>query len=630
MNRTDDKTRTEDKAGRPPPPQHKRLSGQLKSVAGRPEKLFAGIPVSAGVAIGPVFGTSEPRAEITRQKIAASDIEAERARLEAAVVQSRKQVAKLRGRLAVLPEESQDEIAPLLDGYLQMLGNSRLLRGARRRIADTLLSAESAVFEEAEGIAGAIAGQALPGIADDERASIGRRAEEVREIARRLVRNLTRQPFRSFAGLPDGAILVSEALRPADAALLDPSRLAGVATEEGGAEGHTAVMLRALGVPAVLGAVGLAHAIRPGDLAVVDGASGTVALNPSPTRLAAARRAVAAFARERQKLARFRRLPAETLDGEAVELQANLELPVELPLIAQSGAQGIGLLRTEFLFMNREGVPDEDTQTESYRMVVEAMGGDPVTIRVLDWGGEKEIDALSSEGIVPEAADPNPALGLRGIRLLLRRVPLFETQLAAILRAAAAGPVRVMLPMVTNVAEVREARVIYERVARRLRRRGERLPDKLPPLGIMIETPGAALSSDALALEADFFAIGTNDLTAYTLAVDRAETELAELYDPLHPAVLRLVQFATEAALRMRMPVSVCGEIAANPRLTPLLLGLGLRSFSMNAGAVPRVKQAVRAVEIDACARFARRVMEQSDPAAIRDLVMTFGRTTPD
>jgi phosphotransferase system enzyme I (PtsI) len=359
---------------------------------------------------------------------------------------------------------------------------------------------------------------------------------------------------------------------------------------------------------------------------VVDGSTGAVVVNPAPATLAAARRAVTAFARERQKLARFRRLPAETLDGEVVELQANLELPVELPLIAQSGAQGIGLLRTEFLFMNREGVPDEDTQTESYRAVVEAMGGDPVTIRVLDWGGEKEIDALSTEGIVPEAADPNPALGLRGIRLLLKRPELLEVQFAAILRVAAHGPVRILLPMVTNVAEVREARVIYERVARRLRRRGERLPDKLPPLGIMIETPGAALSADALALEADFFAIGTNDLTAYTLAVDRAETELAELYDPMHPAVLRLVHFATEAALRMRMPVSVCGEIAANPRLTPLLLGLGLRSFSMNAGAVPRVKQAVRAVEIDACARFARRVMEQSDPAAIRDLVMTFGR----
>ncbi len=305
-----------------------------------------------------------------------------------------------------------------------------------------------------------------------------------------------------------------------------------------------------------------------------------------------------------------------------VELQANLEIPAELPLIAQSGATGIGLLRSEFLFMNRETLPDEADQYETYRTVIEAMGGDPVTIRVLDWGGEKDIEALQSEGVVPEVADHNPALGLRGIRLLLRETELFETQLAAILRASAAGPTRVLLPMVTTVAEVRAAREIYDRVARRLRRRGERLPDRLPPLGIMIETPGAALSADALALEADFFAIGTNDLAMYTLAVDRGETDVAALYDPLHPAVLRLVQFATEAALRMRMPVSVCGEMAANPRLTPLLLGLGLRSFSMNASAVPRVKQAVRGLNIDDCARFARRVMEQSDPVKIQELVM--------
>jgi phosphotransferase system enzyme I (PtsI) len=243
---------------------------------------------------------------------------------------------------------------------------------------------------------------------------------------------------------------------------------------------------------------------------------------------------------------------------------------------------------------------------------------------VLDWGGEKDIDALVARGLVPDTLDHNPALGVRGLRLLLRQPDLFETQLAAILRASRAGPVRVLLPMVTNVAEVRAAREIYERVARRLRRRGEKLPEKLPLLGIMIETPGAALSADALALEADFFAIGTNDLAMYTLAVDRAATEVAALYDPLHPAVLRLIQFAVEAALRLRMPVSVCGEMAANPRLTPLLLGLGLRSFSMNAGAVPRVKQAVRGVSIDDCARFARRVMEQSDPARIQELVMGF------
>ncbi len=611
----------------PPPQQHQRLARPaLAAPQTRPERVFHGIAVSAGVAIGSVFGTTEPEAIITRQKIQASDTGAEGARLEAAIVQSRKQLTKLRARLAVLPEESQSEIAPLIDAYTRMLGPSRLLRGVKKRIDETLLSAEAAVMSEADAIAAAIMAQAEPGLPAEDLAGLRRRADEIGEIARRLVRNLTRSPFRSFAGLPEGAILVAENLRPADAALLDPSRLAGVVTEEGGADGHTAVMLRALGVPAVLGAAGLAHAMQPGDVAVVDGIAGTVTLNPSAATMTTARRAVTAFARERQRYAKLRRLPAVTLDGVSVELQANLELPVELPLIVQSGAVGIGLLRTEFLFMNRETIPDEATQTESYRTIVEAMNGDPVTIRVLDWGGEKEIEALSLAGVVPEIADTNPALGLRGIRLLLRRPELLETQFAAILRASMAGSVRVLLPMVTTVGEVRAARDVYERVARRLRRRGERVPEKLPPLGIMIETPGAALSADALALEADFFSIGTNDLTAYTLAVDRAESDVAELYDPMHPAVLRLVQFATEAALRMRMPVAICGELAAAPKLTPLLLGLGVRSLSMNASAVPKVKQVIRSVDIDACVRFARRVMEQGDAERIRAMVEGFGR----
>ncbi len=594
-----------------------------KADAPRAERVLTGIAISPGIAIGPAFGAGESPTDIVRRSIAAEDVPAQTARLDAAIAQSRKQLTKLRARLAVLPEDSQAEIAPLIDAYLQMIGASRLVRGIRRRIADSLVAAETAVADETETQAAALYAAAQA----DDPASRRRRADEVREIGRRLVRNLTNAPFRSFAGLPDGAVLLCEYLRPADAALLDPARLAGVATDEGGAEGHTAIMLRALGVPAVLGAAGLAQAARPGDLVIVDGGAGRVVINPEPPTLAAARRGVTAFAREQQKLARLRRLPAITADGEAVELQANLEIPPELPLIAQSGAAGIGLLRSEFLFMNRDSLPDEQTQHDAYRAIIESMAGDPVTIRVLDWGGEKDIEALSGEGLVSPAADTNPALGLRGIRLLLREPALLEVQLAAILRAAAtaAGPVRVLLPMVTTVSEVRAARDIYDRVARRLRRRGERLPDKLPPIGIMIETPGAALSADALALEADFFAIGTNDLTMYTLAVDRAETEVSHLYDPLHPAVLRLVQFATEAALRMRMPVSVCGEMAANPRLTPLLLGLGLRSFSMNASAVPRVKQAVRAAKIDDCARFARRVMEQADPARIQELVLGTG-----
>ena len=588
------------------------------------EIAVKGIPVTPGVAIGPIYDTTEAPAEAPRRCIAEEEVEAEKQRLTNAVALSRKQIGKLKMRLSVLPEEAQEELSPLLDAYVMMLGNSRLLRNARRRIAEERLSAETAVQDEAETIAAAIMAAK-----DDDKAGLHRRAGEVREIARRLTRNLTATPFRSLSNLPEGVILVADELTPADAALLDPSRIAGVATEEGGADGHTAIMLRALGIPSVVACHGLTEAVSRGDQAVLDGSAGLIVLRPGAVALEKGRDALTAFARERAKLAKLRRLPAETTDGELVELQANLEIPAELPLIAQAGAQGIGLLRTEFLFLNREDLPDEEAQYEAYRRIVEAMGEDEVTIRVLDWGGEKDMEALA-EGIMPAHGGPNPALGLRGVRLLLKRPELLEAQFAAILRVAEKGNLRILLPMVTTPNEVKQAREIYERVARRLRRRGEKLPEKLPPLGAMIETPGAALAADAIALEADFFAIGTNDLAMYTLAVDRAEAEVSHLYDPLHPAVLRLMQFATEAALRLRMPVSVCGEMAGNPRLVPLLLGLGIRTLSMNASAIPRVKQAIRALDIDDCARFARRVMEQSDPARIQELVMGFAAGTPE
>ena len=582
------------------------------------EIALRGIPIAPGVAIGPLYDTAEIPAETPRRTVGPEAVEGERARLADAVALSRKQLGKLKGKLALLPDQAQHELAPLLDAYVMMLGNSRLLRGARKRIEGERLAAETAVQDESEAIAAAILAAK-----DDDKPGLNRRAAEVREIARRLLRNLTATPFRSLKDVPEGSILVAEALTPADAALLDPARIAGVATEEGGADGHTAIMLRALGIPSVLGCAGLCHDAARGAPAVLDGTEGTIVLWPGEQALERGRDALAAFARERAKLSRLRRLPAVTTDGEAVELQANLEIPAELPLIAQAGAHGIGLLRTEFLFMNREDLPDEEAQLAAYTQIVEAMGDDPVTIRVLDWGGEKDMEAANS-GIAPTDAGPNPALGLRGLRLLLKRPELLEAQFAAILRVAERGQVRILLPLVTTPSEVKQAREILERMARRLRRRGERLPERLPELGVMIETPGAALAADAIALEADFFAIGSNDLAMYTLAVDRSEAEVAHLYDPLHPAVLRLMQFATEAALRLRMPVSVCGEMAGNPKLVPLLLGLGIRSLSMNAGSIPRVKQAVRALDIGDCARFARRVMEQSDPARIQELVASF------
>lgn len=605
--------KTDPKAAKP-----RAVKAKLPPAPPPAELQFKGLAIGAGIAVGPAYLFEEETPAFSPVAIAPEAVESELARLDAALAKSRRQLAKLRAQLALLPDEGQAELEPLLDAYLQMIGPSRLLRGVRRRI-EALASAETAVHEEVEALAAALL--AMP---DRDRAGLRRRADEVREIGRRIVRNLTETPFQSFAKLAQGTILVMENLRPADAALLSPARLAGVVTEEGGTDGHTAVMLRALGIPAVLGAPGVTEHIASGDLLVLDGGSGTVTVHPAAATLAAARRSSAAFARERQKLAQLRRLSAETTDGQAVELLANLEVPLELPLIAQAGVEGIGLFRSEFMFMNRESLPDEEEQTEVYGTAVEAMEGDPVTIRVLDWGGEKEIEALQARGIMGGISGVNPALGLRGIRMLLRHPDLLETQLAAILRASRRGPVNVLLPMVTSVEEVRATRELMQKVARRLKRRGEELPARMPPLGIMIETPAAALSADALALEADFFAIGTNDLTMYALAADRGDAEVAALYDPLHPGLLRLIQFTVEASLRLRKPVSVCGEMAANPKLTPLLLGLGLRALSMNASAVPKVKLVVRGISSADCARLARRVMEQTEPAAIRALVEDF------
>ena len=605
-----------------------RTGARSRSGPGRqhPERRFAGVGISPGIAIGRPAAPSEAPVAVTAHRIEPGTEQAEADRLADAVTRSLRQLEKLNARLALLPEETQHEIAPLLDAYRQMLGPSRLLRGAARRIQEERLNAEAAVAEEAEALSLRLRDQSGGASDTEDAAAAMRRAEEVREIGRRLVRNLTRAPFRSFTAIPTGAVLLAEQLRPADAALIDPSRVAAVVTDEGGEADHTAIMLRALGVPAVMGVAGVTEAARSAALVIVDGAAGTVVVDPTPATLANARSGVAAYGRERQRFARLRRLPAELASGEQIELQANLELPTELPLIAQSGAAGIGLLRTEFLFINAEFLPDEAAQEAVYREVIEAMGADCTTIRVLDWGGEKQSEALGNIGFAPGGGDLNPALGLRGLRLLLRHPAVLETQLAAILRASSAGPVRVMLPMVTILGELRAARAIYERVARRLRRKGVKLPDKLPPLGVMIETPAAAIGADAMALEADFLAIGTNDLTMYTLAVDRASADVSALYDSLHPAVIRLIAGTTEAALRLRRPVSCCGEMAGNPLLMPLLLGLGLRSFSMNASAVPRVKQAVRALNLDECRRFARRVSEQTDPESVARLVAEFSK----
>src|SRR5258708_7589192 len=336
--------------------------------------------------------------------------------------------------------------------------------------------------------------------------------------------------------------------------------------------------------------------------------------------LARYRRLRAAWLRENSRLAGFVALPSVTRDGHHVVLHANLELPREVKGVLAAGAAGIGLLRTEFLFMNRDDLPDEDEQYAMLRDIIEGMGDRPVTIRTLDVGGEKLAYSLGPH----IGQSTNPAFGLRAIRLSLREPKLLEAQLAAILRAGCPGNGRVRVPMISTVGEVRRVREIMEQVIRRLKRRGVKIAEPLPPVGVMIEIPGAALSADALALAADFFAIGTNDLTMYTLAIDRADDQVAHLYNPLHPARLGLVQFAIEAALRAHIPVSVCGEIAGDPRYTALLLGLGVRELSMAPASIGRVKRRVRHLELVAATQRARAIMEQWDEARISVLLDEF------
>jgi len=576
------------------------------------ERTFEGLGVAPGVAIGVAHRSEAGVVAVPEYELAPERIEAEKQRFADAVARAQKQLAKLKTKSRALSAEAAEELGYLLDAHAQMLAGSRLVRGVVNRIESQRQNAEAAIR--------AVIAEITEGFAQIDDAYLSARQADVRDVGERVIRQLTQTPYQAFSQLPEGTIVVAEELSPADTALLDPKRIGGIVTALGGAESHTAIMARSLGLPAVLGAPEALRAIRGGETVIVEGAEGRVVVSPRVATLARYKKRQAAWAKEQAKLAGMKGLASVTRDGHPIALHANLELPRDLPGAVEAGALGIGLLRTEFQFMNRDDLPDEDEQYETLRSIVEGMGGRPVTIRTLDVGGEKLARALG-----PEIGAPaNPALGLRGVRLGLAQPRLLEAQLAAILRAAVHGPVRILLPMVATVGEVRRVRAIAEQVAKRLKRRGVPVGDALPPIGVMIEVPGAALSADALALAAEFFAIGTNDLTMYTLAIDRADDQVATLYNPLHPAVLRLLQFAVEAALRAHIPVSVCGEIAGDPRYIPLLLGLGVRELSMAPPKLPRVKRRVRHLNLLSATQRARAIMEQWDEERISELLDGF------
>ncbi len=586
---------------------------ETPGAAARKEQRLSGIGVSPGIAIGPAYIGDRGELSVSESRIAESDIETERARFAEAVATSAKQLRKLKSRATALPGSAADEIGYVLDAHLAMLANSRLIRGVHQRVARQRINAERAIQLEIEEIGKTFAAMKDPYLAA--------RIDDIRVVGARLIRNLLKKPYIAYSGLSGGAIIIAEEVTPADTALMDPRRIGGFATEYGGPEGHTAIMARALGLPAVLGVPGLLARARADSRLVVDGSAGTVIIDPSPETVEDYQERHEEFIRERRQFGRMRRVPAITRDSVEIRLEANLELPVELEQALANGAMGLGLVRTEFLYMNREDLPSEDEQYAFFSELVAGMAGRPVTLRTLDVGGDKLPEALAHYAAADSA---NPALGLRAIRLSLKERRLLDAQLAAMLRAAAEGPVRILLPMISTIGELRHAREAMEQVARRLHRRGVKLPKALPPLGAMIEVPAAALAADALAAEADFFAVGTNDLIQYTLAIDRSDEQVAHLYNPLHPAVLRLIQFAVEAASRRRIPISVCGELAGDPRYAALLLGLGLRELSMTPQSIPRVKQRIRSLDMVAATRRARAIMDQADSGRIAALLDDF------
>ncbi len=572
---------------------------------------FRGLGVSPGIAIGPAYSLQGAHwGELPHYTIESEEVPGEVERLRSGITEALNHLSKVRSSLDPQEGEEGDALGLLLDAHSRMLQNSRLVREAERHIIDDLINAEAAVRMAVSMVAEVLRQSNDSYLAD--------RANDIWDVGRRILQGLGQQQSDSFDDLPQGAILFVEELGPADVAQMDPKRIGGFVTTLGGAEGHTAIIARALGIPAVLGVAHSGGTVATGDIVVLDGRNGIVTINPDETFLEESRHLQGEEERENKALQELKDYACETRDGTRIHLRANLELPIELESVIAAGAEGIGLLRTEFLFMNRRDLPSEDEQYNMLSQVVTKLKGQSVTVRTLDVGGEKAAPAL--ENWLGHA--PNPALGLRAVRLSLRVPNLLKTQLRAMLRAAVHAhpnyPMRILLPMVVAADEIVSVRRIMREAAEALRNEGHVLLNSPPPLGVMIEVPGAALAADALAQEADFFALGTNDLTMYTLAIDRGDERTAELYNPLHPAVLRLIHFAIKAAEKERIPISVCGEIAGDPLFAPLLIGLGLSELSMSSYSLPLVKKRIRMLSMNEAVSKALTIMDCYDADLIK------------
>ena len=575
---------------------------------------FQGIGVAAtqAVAIGPAYLSRRGLSSATQTPITPEQVASELDRLNQAVGEARRALKTVR---AQIPRATPLNIAEFIDAHLLMLEDVALVDEVRKIIRDQLYCAEWALQVQRDTLVGVFDAMDDP--------YLRTRRDDVEHVVHQIMVFL--QGGSSFQFDPgsrdlEGSVVVAHDLMPADAIVLRHRGAAAFVTECGGPVSHTAILARSLAVPAVVGVHNVTRYVRAGEPLIVDGETGTVIADPDAGTLAYYRDRLTAIAARREHLRTLVDRAAVTRDGVQVELLANLELPEDAATARQNGAVGVGLYRTEFLYMNRDDIPDEEEQLATYTAIVAALDGLPLTIRTLDLGVDKRSEVLSDSG---PAAACNPALGLRGLRLCLKEPGLFRPQLRAILRASARGPVRVMLPMVTTVAEVDAALAIIAQIKDQLTAEGLPFDPRLP-VGAMVEVPAAALAARSLARRMDFLSIGTNDLIQYSLAIDRRDDGVSYLFDPCHPAILQLIRATIAAGHSLDTPVSMCGEMAGDPRYTRLLLALGLRHFSMQPGALPDVKEIVLDSDTETLrARTAELLarLDDSEPEEVREVL---------
>ena len=548
------------------------------------EIRFEGAGVSPGIAFGHVHVVRDELDEVVRYRIAPSQVADEISRFETALIQTRMQILEMQQRIA---ESIEAKDAAIFDAHLLVVEDRTLIDEVLRKLETDLCNVEWIFQEVATRYA-----ETLNRIDDPY---LRERALDIQDVTKRVIRNLQGKAPKTFLALTEPHILVAHNLTPSDTASMDRAKVLGIATDLGSRTSHAAILARSLSIPAVVGLHNITAKVETGQQVLLDGNDGCLIVSPAPETLAHYAEIESRRAKVTAKLKELRETTSITRDGRHIVLSANIELPEDVNAVEVSGAEGIGLYRTEFLYLNRPALPSEDEQYETYRKVAERVRPHPLIIRTFDLGGDK-----LAPGTVDITDELNPFLGWRAIRFCLENIDIFKTQLRAILRASAVGNVKIMFPMISGLDELRGAVAALDECKKELRRSGMEMAEKIE-VGAMIEIPSAAITANVLASEVDFFSIGTNDLIQYALAVDRVNEKIAHLYEPTHPAILRLLKMITDAAHANHIWVGVCGEMAGDIALVPLLLGLGVDELSAAASLVPRVKRAVQSLEIPEC-----------------------------